>query len=306
MAEIIRIPNLKENSYLKIKASFHMAKDRLYRTVLVKEHSNLFELACCLCAAFGAEFEHLFAIESGNVRFVPDFMVGESFDRTPMLPIDKHTTDDLKETFSLEYDFGDGWRFDCKIYKKTTVLQEQRPVILLEGKGQGIWEDNIGTLYAYLAGQVDPEYGGTDENLGIYPPWNFKIKKYKDFDAPLDIEKIQKKLDKTVPGIISELRESMYAQCAANGYSDDDDDGDEIDFEDMMQSVTAFLISTVDNQTQTVPYVKETFLRLRKKYDEDDALDKITNAFMKEFEAMLYQNAPYGPEVYKKRLEKLK
>ena len=43
------------------------------------------------------------------------------------------------------------------------------------GAGVGIWEDNIGTLYTYLEGDISPDFNGEDEERGIYKPWNLSI-----------------------------------------------------------------------------------------------------------------------------------
>ena len=59
---------------------------------------------------------------------------------------------------------------------------------VLDGKGQGIWEDNISTLYAYLNGEIDKDFDGEDEQKGIFKPWNFNIKKYSEFDNSIDLE----------------------------------------------------------------------------------------------------------------------
>ena len=49
-------------------------------------------------------------------------------------------------------------------YEKEEVeLEQNKQVILLDGKGQGIWEDRIKTLYAYFEGKLDPNSLDEDE-----------------------------------------------------------------------------------------------------------------------------------------------
>ena len=46
-------------------------------------------------------------------------------------------------------------------------------LIILEGNGQGIWEDNISSLWVYFYGDVGPNGIEDKEEFGIYKPWNY-------------------------------------------------------------------------------------------------------------------------------------
>ena len=59
-----------------------------------------------------------------------------------------------------------------------------------EGAGQGIWEDNIRSLYALFSGEISPLEDHEDEDKEIYFPWNCEIEKFGDFDMPLDLEEL--------------------------------------------------------------------------------------------------------------------
>ena len=88
--------------------------------------------------------------------------------------------------------------FDCKKYKTivTKEFEDDEDVptgFVLDAKGMGIWEDNIRSLYAYLEGEIDKDFDEEDEERGIYKPWNFDIKKYSEFDDPVDIEELNDK-----------------------------------------------------------------------------------------------------------------
>lgn len=76
----------------------------------------------------------------------------------------------------------------CKKYKRKVELDSKEDIIVLTGAGQGIWEDNIRSLYALFSGEISPLENHEDENKGIYFPWNFEIEKFGDFDMPLDLE----------------------------------------------------------------------------------------------------------------------
>ena len=106
-----------------------------------------------------------------------------------------HFAYEFPDEFEFEYDLGDERWFNVRKGEKIE-LGWKEDVILLEGAGQGIWEDNIHSLSCYLAGEVDPSSGQDYPERGIYKPWNCKIEKYGDFDLPLDIDKINEALDK--------------------------------------------------------------------------------------------------------------
>lgn len=181
-----------EVKYYKIRADFKFAnRGRFYRTFLVREDFNLDELGEFMVVIFGGSMEHLFMYRIKGMDLIPSSWVGdlESPERNSYK---ENTVKDLPERFIFEYDMGDGWDFDCRIYKKTVIktFDDNENIaagFVLDAKGMGIWEDNIGTLYAYLAGEIDENFDGEDEERGIYKPWNFDINKYSEFDDPVDI-----------------------------------------------------------------------------------------------------------------------
>lgn len=178
--------------YVKIRADFKYAeKGRFYRTVLVPKGIGLFELGCHLVHVFEGTLEHCFLFTYRRTQFVPAAFLEEDLGISKWLWMGQYTIDDLPDTFDFEYDTGDGWDFRCKKYKRTVTREgedEELPrIIILEGAGQGIWEDNIGTLYAYLAGELDPNSYDEDPENGIYHPWNVSLDCWGDFDKPLDM-----------------------------------------------------------------------------------------------------------------------
>lgn len=291
MSNIISLPTVEETAYIKIKASYKYNKDRLYRTILVKPHTNLVDLGAILCAVFGSQLEHPYMFYTKYANYVPRLLMDDEADSCCM---EDFALDDLDDTFTFHYDFGEDWSFTCRKYKRESILQDTRTVILLDGKGQGIWEDNRDGLDAYLSGMVDPDSIEPDENLGVYPPWNMKFTKYSDFDLPLDISALQIILDNSIDDIISECRESMIS---------DDEDEDQTEVSEVVFSIIA---SAVETQVQNVPYVTQTFQRLKRVYDENTAYGMIAQVLTDEVSAVLMQERPYSTELYKQRLKQLK
>ncbi len=176
--------------YKKIKIGFHNYNNRFNRTILVREDINLIELGCVICTSLRAEFEHYFLFIRNDLYYTPDCFI-----ESPLsyyineVPMKKYQLKDLGDEFTFLYDTGDNWEFDCKVYKKTVKIDEDyKFAYLLNGKGQGIWEDNIQTLTMYLDGEIDPNCNEENEDKGIYFPWNFIIDKYLDFDTSFDLD----------------------------------------------------------------------------------------------------------------------
>lgn len=159
--------------------------------------------------------EHCFYFETKDYEFDPAAFL-ESYVFENSVYMNFYTIEDLGAKFTFCYDTGDGWDFDCRVYKKSVFLNTSDVVIILEGAGQGIWEDNIGTLYTYLSGEISPSFNGEDEERDIYKPWNIEIDKYSDFDAPLDIEKENDDLREAVKFTIEEYTQNETALINEN------------------------------------------------------------------------------------------
>lgn len=56
---------------------YHYQKDRLNRTILVREDTNLIELGCAMCTAIRTEFEHFFLFLKGKTTYCPDVFIEE-------------------------------------------------------------------------------------------------------------------------------------------------------------------------------------------------------------------------------------
>ncbi len=200
--------------YTKIRLDFIRGpKDRFYRTVLIKGNPDLFELGICLGLALGATYEHCFLITTKDSSYVMAPFMEEPDDGYKYLR--RYYLSDLPDEFNYEYDTGEGWNFACKRYEEKIELNNTRQkIIVLEGKGQGIWEDNIGSLYALFEGRVDPNSSEEDEYEGYYKPWNYKIDKFGDFDLPLNVEALNEELKKKAARILRQilLQEIAYAE----------------------------------------------------------------------------------------------
>lgn len=175
-------------TYTKIRMDFYdqPSKNRFYRVVLVKGNPDLFKLSIMLLTAVKSQFEHCFLIQENSdscyvmAPFMDEPMYGYKY-------LGNYHLSDLPDEFTLEYDTGDGWEFNCKKEKETLELDFKRDIMLYEGAGFGILEDNIHTLYGYFSGNIDPQSSEDNEYEGYFLPYQFDT--YGDFDLPLNIRK---------------------------------------------------------------------------------------------------------------------
>ncbi len=65
---------------------------------------------------------------------------------------------------------------------------------MIEGAGQGIWEDNKRSFLMHLRGEIDKDSKKKAKIGGTYLPFNFECKKYGDFDFPPGLVKLNKEL----------------------------------------------------------------------------------------------------------------
>ena len=196
--------------YTKIKVAFKEFPKRFYREMYVRSDLSLFKLGVCICCSLGAEFEHYFLFEDAERQYIPRdfeelwgnnvFMTKYNF---------KDIVLDKKNRFTLTYDTGEDYEFVITVLEKDVDLKRRKPAIILKGSGDRIWEDNISTLYAYLSGKLDGDMSESDEENGIYMPWNvYEGYKLKDFDRPFDVKADDYLIGEQVEYTIDELEEN--------------------------------------------------------------------------------------------------
>ena len=172
--------------YRKVKVSCTMAKDRLYRVFYVPQDLNLESFADLIQIMFRAEFEHLYCFRAGKVRYVTEQEL-ENMMGYPEL-MKNYSVSDLGPSFKFFYDYGDGWEFDVRVFKAEKEFAGDRVLVMKDGKGMGLFEDNIHTFSALIAGAASPGMRKDNEIKGFFMPWNLEMKRLGDFDKPLDLE----------------------------------------------------------------------------------------------------------------------
>lgn len=301
-------------NYKTIKMEFEDDKNRFNRTIMVREDINLIELGCAMCTAIRAEFEHNFLFLKDKKEFVPDcFMEVEwSNGIIKQVPMKKYSLKDLGDKFKFWYDTGDDWLFNCKVYKEDKELVGREIAYLVDGKGQGVWEDNSYTLRRYLEGDIDSNTCEENEDEGIYFPWNFEIEKLSDFDTAFNIAEEKELFDGTLNSNIDlylegchsygyELEvESRTQEVLDNMYENQNEDGV------VNMRLNTIIMKVVDEQINTVDYVNKKYKELIKKYDDLTARNLIGQVLVEEIYNTMKENKPSDEKKYRKKIEKIK
>lgn len=151
--------------YTRIGMDFNYpVKDRFYRVVLIKGNSDLLRLE----EALGAESTYDFHFRASFKNYQEAWAVQNGYEGDCCLA--RHLFSDLPNAFRCCYDIGDDWEFRCKPYKRKAKREEGENIILPEGKGQGVWEDNIAVILSYLDGEIPAACAEENEEEGIDKP----------------------------------------------------------------------------------------------------------------------------------------
>lgn len=301
-------------NYKTIKVEFTEKKDRFNRTIMVREDINLIELGCALCTALRTEFEHNFLFIKNKKHFLPDCFLADGWrdDLLDEVPMKKYSLKDLGDKFKFWYDTGDNWMFDCKVYKKDTELVGREIAYLVDGKGQGVWEDNAYTLRRYFEGEVDPNTDEEDEEKGIYFPWNLEIEKISDFDTKFNIAEEKELFDETLNSNIEIYLENCHSygyeleveprtqEVLDNMYENQNEDGV------INMRLNTIIIKIIDEQINTVDYVNIKYKELLKKYDDLTARNLIGQVLAEEIFNTINENKPSDEKKYRSKIERIK
>lgn len=275
--------------YKEISVALKEFKDRLNRTVLVREDVSLFELGVVLCTALGAEFEHMFLFRSGKRNFCDPAWI----DGRKEYSYYNKSIKDLGKKFTFIYDTGDDWEFDGSVKDENIEMNSNDIAFLIDGNGQGIWEDNKYNLMRYLDGEIDPDTDEEDEERDIYFPWNYEIERFSDFDNDFDLIAEQEDFSNLVEDNLVELEN---AREDVSGFIPDPDEEEDYDKEDVdlmslydgaFDMVSEYIASY---QIMTDDEVKDIFDDLSAKIGEEAALRKIIKVVKDELDQYIDNN----------------
>lgn len=177
--------------YTQISVRSTEYPERFNRVIAVKGNPDLYSLGAIIGSSLNVWFEHcyLFTCKKPERRYAFDEWMEDPLG--DYLPMSKYHLSDLGDTFRYEYDAGEGYEFNCKVYKRKVNRDPDEDgdalmAFVVKGVGQGIFENDHYTLGRYLTGEIDPESSEESEDPWQYLPMNMAFDKYGDFDLPLD------------------------------------------------------------------------------------------------------------------------
>ena len=166
--------------YYKIKVEFLFAKKRFYRVFLVRTKVTVLDFIEAIRLSIRASDDHLYELGANECY-------GEG-----------KYVDDLPKKSMFIYDFGDNYRFVVTKYKRTAMVESNKRFLLLDAKGQGIWEDFIRYFYAYLSGEYTDEDCNPEVDDPCPIPYDYL--KPSDFDEPVDLQELEDTINKYAKG----------------------------------------------------------------------------------------------------------
>ena len=176
--------------YRKVRVSHTDDKKKLYRLLYVPEGINLSQFAQIIMETFRMKHEHLYQFRKKRTIWTDakaEFY--EYNDDIGDYDMSEAGLSDPGDTYLFEYDFGDDWVFEVRIYKATKEFEGEKPAIVLEGKGAGIWEDNRWGYLSLLNGEMPGDLSEDNEDEEWYMPWNLNLEKASDTFDDIDPEK---------------------------------------------------------------------------------------------------------------------
>lgn len=278
--------------YTKIKMESPDYPKRFYRIIAVKGDPDLYELGAILGLSVQAWFEHYYYFEDKNNKYLPDCWMDDPWsDASVDVSMHDAHLSNLNDCFTYCYDTGQNWEFNCKIYKKkyeyVSEFDDYPSAMVLEGKGQGIFENDHYTLDRYLEGLIPAD--SSEEILeDDYQtlPMNMSFEVYGDFDKPLDLDYFEFFDDQ-----IEEIAEHF-----SDGY-DDEEKEDEIDEEEQIIRFRSSVAALIFNDEE----VNNTYRRMIENMDINDAYETL----VQEIANFVQETDPCDEDEFNKKFKKM-
>ena len=188
---------------------------------------------------------------------------------------------DLGDKFVYEYDTGEGYEFDCTVLKKKYYDNEDEDsgiiAKVIEGTGQGIFENDHGTLWSILDNEADLENPLEEDD--IHAPMNMEeFEKLGDFFKPLDFDEMvymEEEIDVMV--------EQMYGGSEYFDEDDDDDyedDYDDIDPEEIRDTVYHMMECQIAYDIFYDDELNDVYTSLLQNHNMREAFEKISETYI--------------------------
>lgn len=163
-----KVAKEKVSSYYLLKIRWVCFPRLLNRTVLFRTNGSFAQLDRVMRFVIGADIDHLSCFEdkAGTLASFTGLGIDKEddvCDNSYAKKTLKWVSLNSKDEFFYTYDFGDNYRFKIKVAYDTVDKPGNELAYVIKGKGQGIWEDEIGALYDLLSGGKVEEREDEDE-----------------------------------------------------------------------------------------------------------------------------------------------
>ena len=189
--------------YRKYRVSLQVYPDRLYRTFYIRTDVTLDKLAEVILKLFRTDETPAYVFFDTEHSYTTDMFVhmnpkGDYLDaltNNPDLndvwenkkPMNACRLSEMGDEFCFLYDVDEGYRFLCQACGEPVSEDREDWVSVTDGKGAGIFEDDVYTLWTYFDGGLDPDMSEDDDEKEFYMPENLELEKLSDFEKPLDL-----------------------------------------------------------------------------------------------------------------------
>ena len=168
--------------FIKIKVTWEDYPENLYRIILVKKNITLEELNDVLCLLLKTRFEHLSLFRAGKTTYINEEYV-ELPNQIPYENVKLVDVLDKEKQILFDYDLGAGYRF---IVKRCSKYFYEYPfktnAILVEARGDGIFEDNMSDLYSIMENEELDESEERTGSFGELLPKDYNFFQEFDYD----------------------------------------------------------------------------------------------------------------------------
>lgn len=267
--------------YKIIKVNFPLCEEgRFYRTFAVSDEINLHDFGCAILTAFLSTVKKDFFFRVGIIRYLPANLKRDYYDAEDKL-INEYALQSLPDEFVFCYGI-DEYEFNCSVIN-IEERDESAEIILLDGAGQGIWEDGYFTLLAYFREDLDPERLEEDYFNDIIIPTNVKLTKYGDFDTSFNLDLIKE----TFYSLYSLRLELLKGEKKDSMYYD-------------------IVTKVINYHREIYKFVENTYNNLILKYSHDDVYVMIYSIFIDIAIENAEEDVEFDSERYEKKLLELK
>lgn len=302
--------------YKKLIVSFdYEDSKRFFRTLLVKPNIRLDDLGCVILTSLRSEFNHTFYFSDKKKNYMPKVFM-EDFVRKNDVLMEEHTLEDLQNKFDFLYDTGEGYLFHCEKekdiveYEPDSEAGENELAILIDGKGIGIFEDDILALYAYLDGKLKPDNLKENKKIGAYIPRNVELGQWSDFDK-YDLDEAKREFNAKVDFDRENYKSQANEECGDEDdceYPYEKEVGDESDELNLTKSNVEFYNSInqmLDVLIKENSDIKKAFKDLKTKVKTDNAKDIMAKALVMELYECGKRGVSFDSKEYFMMMDKL-